>query len=1008
MIDKERQPLVLQHWLNSIQYEEALSVRPKALRPAGGPVGRINLKEPTEGRTYFKLSTEEVAALLFGDQGLVKRPLDRELGQFFESWLARQYRRYQAEANDIDIMVAYPAVHLPRDELSGLFRFNVRIEFGYFDEKRFTLPKRSQRKAGLLPPPPDQVCLTVDRGEGEDEPRFFIDTRLLTDQLGLTDGEIDAVFEATRQKSDTPNRSQCFISSLLVALTGKPKHNGTPDEETEVLLPELVEEIRRRLRAWSMPSKVYPVGIVLDASRVRTTFHLQRDIKALLGDDLPRERPLVHAYLKGDAPAPGEDEHLGLYPSSDLTESQVRVANRVLGSRFTAAQGPPGTGKTTLIHHLAAHTLVSRAAALIDGHQMPDGVMMICSTNNRAVDNAIDPLADQWTGGLPLGLRLGSRQVVEQVSARQLDRALKWLMHHSEKAPHDKRKQTLNSALADFRQTRERLNQAIGPRLTAQKKRVERSRLIAERTALEREVSLTGTGGLPGSINQLRRGIGRLKELASQLEILSSKTEGPPSKRKLKRVARFFRQHVGPAVANAQRTIARLQGELPIHLPPVTTASDTQEALDRWEEGAEQALDQTNGAIELLGARLTQKRNRNRITTLNRRLNRLEIPEVDREDDPAVAQLKHAMFEQALEVREAFAIARADVYLPALRDALHVAERQASLRQLARSRPGVVRRLTQLFPVWGCTLLSLGNVFDERPGSIERIIIDEAGQCHPAYAISALMRAKNGLVIGDVHQLTPVFGLSRHDATRLEKQLFGEKQSLPEAYRVHDRSYGSVQALAQQAVAETVSLTDHFRCQPEIIRLSDIFCGYDLTVHTEPKSRIDRVPQFTHPVLFQPVAGEQSRYGGSWRNTAEITAVLELLEWLLNRGIAPEEMAVITPYRAQLYTLRRTLLRQALPVEPSLELQELEATPHFVEQGIALGTVHRFQGGERSVVLFSPVVTRVNSLPFLNDRVNLLNVAVSRAKEHLVILGHEPTLRHGSLTRHLVAAARPL
>ena len=70
--------------------------------------------------------------------------------------------------------------------------------------------------------------------------------------------------------------------------------------------------------------------------------------------------------------------------------------------------------------------------------------------------------------------------------------------------------------------------------------------------------------------------------------------------------------------------------------------------------------------------------------------------------------------------------------------------------------------------------------------------------------------------------------------------------------------------------------------------------------------------------------------------------------------------------------------------------------------GLAIGTVHRFQGGERSIVIFTTVVTRPESLPFLNERVNLLNVAVSRAKEHLLVIGHEPTLAAGRLTRALL------
>ena len=73
--------------------------------------------------------------------------------------------------------------------------------------------------------------------------------------------------------------------------------------------------------------------------------------------------------------------------------------------------------------------------------------------------------------------------------------------------------------------------------------------------------------------------------------------------------------------------------------------------------------------------------------------------------------------------------------------------------------------------------------------------------------------------------------------------------------------------------------------------------------------------------------------------------------------------------------------------------------------GLALGTVHRFQGGERRIVLFSTVVTEPRSLGFINARVNLLNVAISRAREHLIVIGDGRNLRQGARSRILIDRA---
>jgi superfamily I DNA and/or RNA helicase len=104
--------------------------------------------------------------------------------------------------------------------------------------------------------------------------------------------------------------------------------------------------------------------------------------------------------------------------------------------------------------------------------------------------------------------------------------------------------------------------------------------------------------------------------------------------------------------------------------------------------------------------------------------------------------------------------------------------------------------------------------------------------------------------------------------------------------------------------------------------------------------------------------------------------------------------------------LRRGFGERRIPLEYSAELSEGGAGGE--RAGVALGTVHRFQGGERSIVLFSSVVTQPASLPFLNTTPNLLNVAISRAQHHFICLGHAAVLEQGRRTRLLTSAARAL
>jgi superfamily I DNA and/or RNA helicase len=272
------------------------------------------------------------------------------------------------------------------------------------------------------------------------------------------------------------------------------------------------------------------------------------------------------------------------------------------------------------------------------------------------------------------------------------------------------------------------------------------------------------------------------------------------------------------------------------------------------------------------------------------------------------------------------------------------------------------------------------------------------------------LRAQSALIIGDVHQLEPVIELEPDDDLRV---IESSKLSIPLAllapYRVHGDAHTSVQSLADRAVAERLQLNEHFRCQPEIIAICDRLCDYGLQVQTDRAGPAVPASFLPAPVILVDAAGQQERLGGSWQNATELSLTLELFQALMALGTDPNEVAVITPYRGQLEQLRKQFQRLGIPIDYSVELADVEDAGHGSGgRGVALGTVHRFQGGERSIVLFSSVVTRRASLGFLDDRENLLNVAVSRARHRFVAIGDRAVLASGRRTKLVVEAAQML
>jgi hypothetical protein len=519
------------------------------------------------------------------------------------------------------------------------------------------------------------------------------------------------------------------------------------------------------------------------------------------------------------------------------------------------------------------------------------------------------------------------------------------------------------------------------------------------------------SAGVAGLAPEAAKGLlAALLPLEKRLQSLSTLCEAEPGLAQVNAVAHHYGRTAARELPVFEQALGTAGLTLELPLPPLVVPMERAQLMESWEEATEQCLHRLSALREALDASIADRALEAQRGLLLAQLEMLKpgdgeaLPEV-----PEHEELSRRLFERAVSVREAWAKLHVDELSGALELALQTLDQERSLRPLFRNEPSAASWLCRLFGIWGSTLLSLGNCFSPEADTLERLVIDEAGQCHPAHAVAALMRAESALVIGDVHQLTPVIALGPDDEERLLRSC---RLRTPAArlvdHRVHAEAQVSAQSLADRAVLARLSLVDHFRCQPEIIALSDALCGYGLSVHTPRASRADRASFLTHPVGIVDVRGVQERLAGSLCNEAELEQCLTMLEALMRAGLGPHEIAVITPYRGQLERLRRGCAERQVPLEYSPELGEFDGPRGSARAGVALGTVHRFQGGERSVVLFSSVVTQVASLAFLNARPNLLNVALSRAQHHFVCLGDRAVLAQGPRTRLLTSAASPL
>ncbi|MFZ5897043.1 MAG: DEAD/DEAH box helicase [Myxococcota bacterium] len=1029
---------VLSYWSALLKYQEALSARPRARRIEPNAFRTPNVQQPAQGRDYVKLPFAGASEFFLGRGSFEPLPLDAERTEFFENWLVHRYRRGDADESEIGELVLFPAIQLAREELGGILRFPVEVEW-WREGQQFRAPPAEERAKGHFPEPPTELRLVRPSREPDEVLPFFLDAGLLQRELRVEPEDLDALFvHLRRMREVSPAAMIEAICKLLEApldgeraATADPKHAATTHPTTPTaLVARFFEVAQRRCQALGGRSRCYPVGLVVSTERVRATYHVQRDIAQAISSftegSLDAATPLV-SYVEGRSPELVREPCLGRWPGACLTDNQREALELGLGSQFCAVQGPPGTGKTRLILEAVAHQLVEKARGIANGGQPKQTFLMVTSTNNRAVDNVIDPLGSGAYSDFPLALRLGSREVTSTVTARTLTRVLSYVERVSEVS-----EERFEKARREFSTKFERIENMLRPerrRAEAERANAQRETEIASLEARVREAERghdAPDSELGAALRQLFGQVtlnpeqraryrddpgGARRDVSSLIQALAklsrdAESDGPVA---LKRIEVGFRRVVRKSVPLVERWFG---GPLALGLPPAAAAG-ARVATSDWEDGLERSIGALLSLEAAVGALESYSRDRARLEQLRvAAANSPSLPEEPIPDESERSDAFAELTQSALELRDLWLRRNQREIRDSLRLAIAACTRSRSLRAFLDATSGAGLWLRRLFPCFGCTLLSLGNAFGGEQPAFERVIVDEAGQCHPAYVVSALLRARSALVIGDVHQLEPVIGLSQEDERRIFRGMklkISETEMQP--YRTYDGSGNSAQSLAERAVPSRPALRDHFRCQAEIALLSDTWCNYGLVPRAARASCQPLVPELVAPVLLTQVRGEQERYLGSFRNRVEAIEVASWLEHLLASGLNPAEIAVITPYRGQSEHLLQTLRSASIPVErPRDELLEEASLELFdaASAAVAVGTVHRFQGGERRVVLFSTTVTRPESLGFIDERVHLLNVATSRAKEHLIVVGNAATLRQGRHTRALVESATKL
>lgn len=239
------------------------------------------------------------------------------------------------------------------------------------------------------------------------------------------------------------------------------------------------------------------------------------------------------------------------------------------------------------------------------------------------------------------------------------------------------------------------------------------------------------------------------------------------------------------------------------------------------------------------------------------------------------------------------------------------------------------------------------------------LIMDEASQVSITEGALAVNFAHSAVIVGDEKQLPNVIdNKERPQATNL----FLESR-MPAAYDPVRKSFlTSLLSLFPEDVMPRTMLKEHYRCHPKVIGFcNSMFYGGMLEVmtsHEDGESALLEV---------MTVKGNHATVDNT--NEREAQEVLRIVESLENEGIT--DIGIISPYKNQ-----------------------AEHISSLLAGRYTSATVHKFQGRENDVVIFSTVT---NGITDFNDDPNLLNVAVSRAKKRFILVRNGNGLRKGNL-----------
>jgi len=300
-----------------------------------------------------------------------------------------------------------------------------------------------------------------------------------------------------------------------------------------------------------------------------------------------------------------------------------------------------------------------------------------------------------------------------------------------------------------------------------------------------------------------------------------------------------------------------------------------------------------------------------------------------------------------------------------------------------------------LTPVLSTTFASAGTMLGDikRPGEIGFLIIDEAGQAQPQMALGSFYRCRRAIVVGDPKQVEPVVTEEMDLIKRIIKNDFNapyqsKSHSVQElADRINPIGTYFTEPLEDRRIWVGCPLTVHRRCISPMYEISNTI-SYDNTMKQQTAK-----PKPEQEARFCLESSRWINVGGSENSNQskdhfvreQGEKALELIRESFQKTDGIPSLFVISPF-----TTVKAGLKRMISTMP--EYKTDKRIQEWAEKHI--GTVHTFQGKEAEEVIFLLGCDKnaLDTVRWVNN--NIVNVAVTRAKYRLYIIGDYTVWQH--------------